>query len=225
MEYQKSVSPFRVKICGVTTADDARLVVAEGADAIGLNFYPESSRFVDQGDAENIVRAIPPEVKKVGVFVNATANHVTQLATRLELDLVQLHGDEPPEFLAELPGLTIIRAFRCRDHRLRQIADYLQRCQQFSPSPPTALLDAFHQTQFGGTGHTLDWSQLQSEIVHLGGVPWVLAGGLAAENVASAITKLHPTGVDTASGVERSPGRKDPTKVRAFVRAALAAYD
>jgi phosphoribosylanthranilate isomerase len=213
-----------VKICGVTCAEDALVVAAAGADAIGLNFYPQSRRYVEPGRAEAIVAELPADLWKVGLFVNATAEQINGICQYLALDLIQLHGDEPPELVAELQGRVIVRAFRCGPAGLGPASDYLERCQTLGSAPDFVLLDAFQPNQYGGTGRTADWGRLQSELARLGGVPWVLAGGLNPENVSEAIRRFRPDGVDTASGVERDAGRKDPQRVREFVRAALAAW-
>jgi phosphoribosylanthranilate isomerase len=218
------MQPWRVKICGVTCAEDALAVAAAGADAIGLNFYPQSRRYVEPGQAASILAAVPAGLWKVGVFVNATAEQIHGISQYLALDLVQLHGDEPPELLTELGTRPIVRAFRCGPAGLAPAAAYLQRCQTLGVLPEFILLDAFHPAQYGGTGRTLDWGSLQSEIARLGDVRWVLAGGLTPDNVADAIRRLRPAGVDTASGVERAGGRKDPQRMHEFVQAALAAW-
>lgn len=217
--------PWRIKVCGVTSAEDASVVAAAGADAIGVNFCRQSPRYVDAQAAAAILAAVPHGLQKVGVFVNAAADEILSCCDQLRLDLIQLHGDEPPELMAQLSGRPIVRAFRCGAEGLTPAVDYLRRCRALDAAPQFVLLDALHPGQYGGTGRTLDWAGLFAEIARLGGLPWVLAGGLNPANVAQAIRQLRPFGVDTASGVESAPGHKDPQRVVEFVRAARAAWE
>jgi phosphoribosylanthranilate isomerase len=215
---------LRIKICGVTSIADALAVSGAGADAIGLNFYPGSSRFVSHSRAAEIAAALPPNTQKIGVFVNSAADEVRQAATRLSLDWVQLHGDEPPEFLARLGGIPVLRAFRLEAVGLAAISSYLAECQELDAMPGMVLLDSFRAGAYGGTGLLLDW-KLAATYHRLKGVPpLVLAGGLVASNVAQAIREVRPAAVDTASGVESSPGRKDHAQAAAFIAAAKAAF-
>jgi phosphoribosylanthranilate isomerase len=215
---------FQVKICGIATVDDAQMVVAAGADAVGLNFYRESRRFLPAELADAIVGELPPHVVKVGVFVNSTADEVRNLANRFRLDMVQLHGDEPPEMLADLKGLNVVRALRCRSS-LSEANNYLERCEVLGQLPDAVLIDAFDPTQYGGTGRTVDWSMFAENRGPLVDLPLVLAGGLTAQNVRQAVEAVMPTAVDTASGVEGSPGRKSREKVETFIRAAREAFE
>jgi len=200
----------KVKICGITSVDDARLAVQYGADAIGLNFYPHSPRYVDLAKAEKIREAVPSGVWCVGVFVNAPRSAVEEIVSCLHLDAIQFHGDEKEEELKGW-GRKVIRAFRLRGGELpSQVlacgADYL-------------LIDAYEESKYGGTGQTLSWDAL-------GDLPrdrLILAGGLTPENVAQAVRAVRPLAVDVASGVETSPGKKDPHKLEAFISHAQAA--
>jgi phosphoribosylanthranilate isomerase len=211
---------FRIKICGITSVEDALAVAAAGADAIGLNFYSESPRFIAQELAQQIVDALPPGIVKVGLFVNAPVAAVRACAQRLDLDLVQLHGEEPPAYLAELSNFRIMRAFGCGEEGLAPCLAYLQACDESDCRPALVLLDGMKPGMRGGTGKraVID----PARIAEVG--DFVLAGGLTPENVAEAIREFRPLAVDTASGVESSPGRKDPAKLTAFVRAARAAW-
>ena len=215
---------FRIKICGVTNELDAAQVSEAGADAVGLNFFSKSKRGIDLETARPIVRVLSPEVQRVGVFVNETADRIRALAAELRLDWVQIHGDEPPSLLAELSGLSVIRAFRIRYNAIEPITRYLQDCQNLNCSPDAILLDAYHPQDYGGTGCVLDWSRLYYNVPQLGGISWVLAGGLTADNVAHAIGDARPNAVDTASGVESSPGTKDGQLVKRFVQQAAEAF-
>ncbi|MGH7140408.1 MAG: phosphoribosylanthranilate isomerase, partial [Pirellulales bacterium] len=216
---------FQVKICGITTAEGALAAFHAGADAIGLNFYPQSRRFLDPRRAATVTDALPNDVAKVGVFVNAPPSEVRQIARDLRLDFVQLHGDEPPETIAELADLAVIRAFRLADDGWKPCREYLNRCERLNAKPQAILIDAFHDGQYGGTGHSPDWSIVRRYREFDIDVPLVLAGGLRPENVAEAIHTAQPDAVDTASGVESAPGTKDSGKVTAFVAAALRAFD
>ncbi|MBL8825469.1 MAG: phosphoribosylanthranilate isomerase [Planctomycetaceae bacterium] len=210
---------FRVKICGVTNCEDAAAVVASGADAIGLNFYPRSPRFIDEERAAEIVRLLPSSICKVGVFVNADPVEVCLAFDRLKLDLIQLHGDEPPGYLTELGGRPTMRAFRGLTSGLSAINDYLSLCLSAVNRPRMILLDAPASAgQYGGTGQVVDWHQAARHVEIATLPPLVLAGGLVPGNVAEAIRTVRPHAVDTASGVESSPGRKDAKVIDAFVK-------
>lgn len=244
---------FRIKICGIMTADDALLAAEAGADAIGLNFYDKSPRFVPADRAAEIVERLREEypaerVRVFGVFVNASLDDI--IWTIRETDLygpekgfgIQLHGDEPPELLRDLhneglgrtgdlfqvlghvPVVPVVRAFRCRGPDLAKEADYLQSCQRLGSLPQALLLDAYSATQYGGTGECVDWAAVRRERSKLHGVPVLLSGGLTPANVAEAIDRARPEGVDVASGVEKAPGQKDAAKVYAFVAAAKKAW-
>jgi phosphoribosylanthranilate isomerase len=217
--------PFRIKICGVTTAGDAVTVAQSGADAIGLNFYPKSKRFFDPSLAVAVAASIPNAVKKVGVFVNSTADEIRTIFEQVSLNAVQLHGDEPAELLCELNGLPTIRALPWTDDGGASIDSFVERCSKLGCLPIALLIDAHHPTEFGGTGMTADWSAIarwkQSRHHDL---PVILAGGLNPGNVAKAIVTAGPDAVDTASGVESSPGRKDAKLIAEFVRISKQAF-
>lgn len=215
---------FTIKICGVTTVEDALAVAAAGADAIGINFYAHSPRFVPLERAQHVAAVIPRGVVRVGLFVNAPAEAICGAFDALGLDLIQLHGDEPPEFLAELGARPVMRAFRVGGEGLKPVAAYLDRCRALGTPPAMALVDAHRAGQYGGTGQIADWDALANERAMLGDVPLVLAGGLTPENVATAIYRVRPAAVDTATGVETEPGRKNPEAVGRFIAAARAAF-
>jgi len=198
----------RVKICGITNVDDALLAADAGADAIGLVFSDKSPRVVTPEAAAAIVRALPPFVQAVGLFVDAALETVNATAEYCRLDIVQLHGDETPEFCSQVTR-RVIKAFRVRDREsLDPIKDY--RVSGY-------LLDAWSPSAHGGTGTTFNW-ELARDAGRFG--PIILAGGLTPDNVASAVRMVDPYGVDVSSGVEAMPGRKDPEKVRAFISRA-----
>ena len=206
-----------VKICGITSAEDARLAVAAGADALGFVFWPMSPRKVDPARAAAIARELPPFVLRVGVFVDTPRAEMARIADAVGLDLLQLHGDEPPEALAGLPR----RAIKAVRVGKGFAADEATR---YAGCAAGLLVDTRMpgETQLpGGTGVPFDWSLVKGLAER---VPFlVLAGGLGPANVAEAVRAVAPHAVDVSSGVETLPGRKDPAKVRAFVEAARAA--
>jgi phosphoribosylanthranilate isomerase len=215
---------FRVKVCGVTSPEDARVVGSSGAEAVGLNFYSQSCRFVDLESARKIVTELPDSVARVGVFVNSPVTEIDEACKLLNLDYVQLHGDETPEFLTTLVDHPIIKALRFNGQDLHVIRSYLDRCEQLGVPIKAVLLDAQVKGSFGGTGKTLNWEGLADWSRILGSVPLILAGGLTPANVGEAIRLVRPTAVDTASGVEQSPGRKDQELVNRFVKKAQNAF-
>jgi len=198
----------RIKICGITNLADGLAAVEAGADALGLNFYEKSPRHISQKTAAEISKQLPPFVMRVGLFVNAPEDLVTRAIGECGLTMLQFHGDEPPEFCVQF-GLMSMKAFRIRD------AESLEELPQFSTD--AYLLDAYSPEARGGTGKKFNWD-LAVEAQKFG-KPIFLAGGLTPENVADAVRKVHPFGVDVSSGVESSPGKKDHTKVRAFIQA------
>jgi phosphoribosylanthranilate isomerase len=216
---------FRVKICGVTNLTDAEAAAAAGADALGLNFFRGSKRFIGDDAARQIVERVPKSVAKVCVFVNHDAREIYGIASGLNLDFVQLHGDEPAELLAELQtSVRIVRAYRVGADGLAPLASYLADCRSLGRMPDAVLLDSQVAGAFGGTGHTVDWSRVARERSSIGDVPVILAGGLTAENVADAIAAVRPDAVDVASGVESRPGVKNADLMRRFILAARDAF-
>jgi len=215
---------FRIKICGITSVEDACAAIHAGADAIGLNFYEKSPRCVEPEMANKIASGIPLSAIPVGLFVNHSAEGIRAICKQVGLHVIQLHGDEPPEFLGQLNrNYDIIRARRVSEKGLEEIKEDLQACSDLSGfCPDTILLDAESPGEYGGTGKTISWTGLSDHHDQLG-VPLILAGGLTPENVAEAIHTVRPHGVDVASGVESSPGVKDRAKMQAFVEAAQTA--
>ena len=200
------MNPVRVKICGIRALEEAEAAVKSGADALGFNFWPKSSRYVELDKAKKIIEMLPSEIASVGVFVNEEPRRVLEIATTLRLRAVQLHGDESPDYCAALGSLRIIKALRVGDgFGLQSIKPY---------SVKSVLLDASHKGSYGGTGKVFDWS-IAIEAKQF--APIILAGGLTIENVADAILQVRPSAVDVCSGVEAEPGRKDIDKLRRFV--------
>jgi phosphoribosylanthranilate isomerase len=204
----------RVKICGITDAGDARGAVDLGAWALGMIFWSSSPRACGPEAAEEISATLRREVELAGVFVNATLDEIASAADRYELSLIQLHGEEGPAYCREVArrtGARVIKAIPVRD------AASVRGLEPFHTD--FHLLDASAPGQRGGTGTTFNWDLAGSR---RGGVPMILSGGLNAENVGDGIKATRPYAVDTASGTESAPGRKDPAKLRAFFRAVEA---
>lgn len=200
---------IRIKICGITNPEDALLATSLGADALGFIFFAKSPRKVAPETAREIIAQLPPFVAAVGVFVDEDAAVVQDLAARVGLDWVQLHGAESPEYCRSL-GRRVIKGFRIRDEdSLPELSPYRDAVQAF-------LLDTYKKGQVGGTGQVFDW-RLAREAKKFGRI--ILAGGLTPDNVAQAIAIAQPEAVDTASGTEAEPGKKDPAKLRAFFAA------
>jgi len=195
---------IRVKICGITTPDDARLAVDLGASAIGMVFWPRSPRAIDVARATEIVAAVPPFVMTVGVFVNQTGE-AEAIARAAGLHAVQLHGDETPESYRDMAVRTIKAIGVTTTAAVEHAAAIPQRT--------TVLLDAHDPIKRGGTGQPIDWS-IADAIARQR--PVILSGGLNAGNVVLALETVRPAAIDVSSGVESAPGRKDPAKLRAF---------
>lgn len=202
---------IKVKICGITSLEDALAAIDAGADALGFVFSPDSPRHVFPEQAASIIRHLPPFVQTVGLFVNEPPETVNAIADQCGLDLVQLHGEETPGYCDNIKR-RVIKAFRVKDiTSLEPIQDYrVSAC----------LLDAWSPAAHGGTGRTFNW-EFAACAAQTGRI--ILAGGLTPDNVAEAIRRVRPYGVDVSSGVESSPGRKDPDKVREFIRKAKEA--
>jgi phosphoribosylanthranilate isomerase len=202
----------KVKICGITHVADGLAAAEAGADMVGLMFYDKSPRHITMPTAKEIAQRLPSFVVKVGVFVNPAEDLVLRGIGECGLSLLQFHGDEPPEFCTKF-GVMSLKGFRVRDAAsLQALAAY---------DTDAWLLDAYSADKLGGTGATFNW-ELALE-AKKSGKPIFLAGGLTPENVAEAVRRVQPFGVDVSSGVESAPGKKDPAKVKAFIAAARAA--
>lgn len=204
----------KIKFCGITSLDDAERAVSAGAWAVGLIFWPDSPRACDPDEAATIARALKRRAEVVGVFVNATLDEVAAMADAAELTMLQLHGDEGPVFCGEAARRTGCRVIKAV--RVRSGAD-IQALEAFHTD--FHLLDSHSPGRRGGTGETFAWELARA---HRGPIPVILSGGLKPENVAAAIAATRPYAVDVASGVELSPGKKDPDKLQAFGEAVRA---
>jgi indole-3-glycerol phosphate synthase/phosphoribosylanthranilate isomerase len=207
-------TPVAVKVCGITTVEDGLAAARLGADAVGFVFWPQSPRWVDRDKARQISRTLPPFVVRVGVFVDATPETIARTAEAVGLDVIQLHGQEAPEDAARLPR-RVIKAVRVGNGFSPEDA------LRYAPHVAGVLLDTKTPAAPGGTGQAFDWRlarEVREKVGFLG-----LAGGLTAENVHLALSAARPDLVDVSSGVESSPGRKDPEKMRGFIEAVRAA--
>lgn len=198
----------RIKICGLTSVEEAVLAANLGADAIGLVFYPQSKRAITVAQAVSIRQALPAFVSAVGLFVNPTQTQVETVLEQMHLDCLQFHGDETPQFCASF-GMPYMKAIRVREG-----LDLDLEMSRFTTSS-AILLDSFDKNSAGGTGTRFDW-QIAARAVRTSERCIVLAGGLDAQSVKAAIGQVHPYAVDVSSGVESAPGRKCPERMQAF---------
>jgi len=203
-----------VKVCGVTSLEDALSAVAAGADALGFNLYPQSPRYLPARAARAIIKALPEGLTTIGVFVNAgPPAEVARVAEEAGFDLVQLHGDESPDYCAEVGCERVVKALR--------VGPDFEADEAASFATGAVLLDAYVKGERGGTGHTFDWGvarRVREVVPRL-----YLAGGLNPSNVAGAVRSVAPFAVDVCSGVESAPGRKDASLMRLFVEAVRRA--
>lgn len=203
------MNPVRVKICGITRPEDALAAAHAGADAVGLVFYGKSKRCVTVAQAREIVRVLPPFVSVAALFVNEDAARIHDILGQVPVDVIQFHGDEDDAFCVQFrrPYLKAVR--------VRNAEDIQTACTQF-PNVRALLFDAYHPSEYGGTGQQFDWTLLPKQLDK----PWVLAGGLTPDNVAEALRISGAEAVDVSGGVEVSGGIKDSAKIAAFVAAA-----
>ena len=210
-----------IKICGIRDVETAERLVDLRINAIGLNFYANSPRYVTPDTAALITASLPNTIAGVGVFVNHPIREVETIAVKCQLDYIQLHGDEPPSYLAELqrrlPALQFVRAWRMGKDRLKGLKLYLDECRNWNCQIAACLVDADVAGVYGGSGKTVPWARLASDYKSTVWPPLILAGGLKPENIAEAISAARPWGVDVASGVESSPAVKDFELVRQFI--------
>ena len=202
----------RVKICGITRPEHAKAAAGAGADAVGLMFYEPSPRYVTPARARAVCAALPPLVSVVGVFVNPEPRDVETAVEGLPVDLLQFHGEESPELCAGA-GKPYVKAVRVRTRD-----DIVEAAARYSDAR-ALLLDAHHDTLWGGTGSPFDWNVVPGDV----GRPIVLAGGLTPENVAGAIRRVRPFAVDVSGGVESAPGEKDAKSMERFMREVASA--
>ena len=205
------MKPIRIKICGITRPEDALAAAEAGADAVGLVFYAKSKRAVTAVQAREIAAVLPPFVSAVALFVNEQPDVIRQILRQVPIDVIQFHGDEDDGFCRQFdrPYLKAVR--------VQSAADIQTACAKF-PNARALLFDAYHPTEYGGTGQSFDWTLLRGNI----GKPWILAGGLTAGNVAEAVKTSGAAAVDVSGGVENAAGVKDALKIKAFAAALKA---
>ena len=197
----------RIKICGITRVEDGLAAARAGADAIGLVFYGKSPRHVEVAQAAQIARALPPFVTTVGLFVDPAAAEVEAVLRQLHLDLLQFHGDEPPEFCGQF-GVPYLKA-----KRVKEGVDLVQYAVRYREAK-ALLLDAYVEGVAGGTGQSFDWGLIPAKLP----LPVILSGGLDPQNVEAAVRQVRPWAVDVSSGVEQAKGIKDAAKIAAFMQ-------
>ncbi len=209
-----TTKPTAVKICGLSTPETLAAAVEAGARYIGFVFYPPSPRNIEIDTAKELTLQIPTGVRAVGLFVNPTDEQLENILGKVGLDMIQLHGDETPTRLSEIKDKTkmpVMKAIRVSDER------DLAQVNEFEATADWLLFDAKSPDEYGGTGHSFEWNILKGRTFSK---PWMLGGGLTAENVAQALSILSPTAVDVSSGVEGEKGVKDIGKIKAFINAA-----
>ena len=193
------------KICGITNLDDANVAVENGASAIGFIFYEKSPRTISINNAKSISKHLPKTIARVGVFVNHEKDFIRLAISEVPLDMIQLHGDETPDFCNQF-DVPILKALRIKNEASLSVMD------QYDVA--VFLLDTFSNDQYGGTGETFDWSVLNRKFK----TPIILSGGLNSENILDAIDAVNPSAVDVNSGVESSPGKKDYNKLKSLFK-------
>lgn len=208
----KRLARTRVKICGITNVEDAQACVVAGADAIGFVFYENSPRCVSIEQAREIANRVAPFINCVGLFVDAEQHYIHSVLKRVAIDTIQFHGREP-EQSCTLYGKPYIKAVR-----MEESTDPVQQQQEYSAAQ-ALLLDTFVSGVPGGTGTGFDWDRIPADL----NKPVILAGGLNEKNVRAAITRVRPYAVDVSGGVEIKPGKKDPDKIKNFIREAMNA--
>lgn len=207
-----NLSRTRVKICGITSAKDAQIAIRFGADALGFIFYEPSKRYIDPIRVAEIVAVLPPFVNTVAVVVDLELEELKRIIRLSGVDYIQFHGSEDPLMCRDV-GLPYLKAVRVKpDTDIAAMADRYEDAKGL-------LLDTFVTDLPGGTGHSFDWSSIPKSM----NMPLFLAGGLNSENVHDALVQVRPYGVDISSGVEKSPGIKDPNKVKRFIASVRAA--
>jgi len=206
--------PVQIKICGITNTTDARACAELGAQLIGLNFYPQSPRYIKPSVGREIVESLPAETEAVGVFVDGNAEEIRETAKNARVRSVQLHGNFPPETARELASeFRVIRVFSTHPRFRPEEASLFPDCD--------VLIDAHHPDLRGGTGQTCDWPAARATLAFARFL--ILSGGLNTQNVGRAIAAVRPHAVDVCSGVERTPGVKDHRTIKDFITAVRAA--
>lgn len=192
---------MKVKICGITNLEDAKLSYDLGANAIGFIFYQKSKRYIEPKEAKEIINQLPVFLQRVGVFVNESSKEINKIAKEIKLNLIQLHGEEPPEVIDDIE-LPVIKAFRVNENFDYSILSKYKNC--------SFLLDTFNENEYGGTGQQFNWRKIPSELK--GKI--ILAGGISENNVGSIYKEINPYAIDVSSSIEIEPGKKDHKKLK-----------
>ena len=192
---------MKVKICGITNLEDAKLSYDLGANAIGFIFYQKSKRYIEPKEAKEIINQLPVFLLRVGVFVNESVKEINKIARDIKLNLIQLHGEEPPEMIDDIE-LPVIKAFRVTENFDYSIVSEYKNC--------SFLLDAYNKNEYGGTGQKFNWRKIPSELK--GKI--ILAGGVSENNVEQIYKDVNPCAVDVSSSIEIKPGKKDHKKLK-----------
>lgn len=200
----------KVKICGITNLDDAMAAAAFGADALGFVFFKKSPRYISPANAKKMIKKLSPFISTVGVFVNEDKNTIKKTVSQAGIDILQLHGDEPPA-ACRFPEHLVIKAIRVKS------IDNLEIISKYKDKVSAFLLDTYTPEGFGGTGQIFNWD-IAAEAKKFGRV--ILAGGLTPENIEKAVRLVHPYAVDVSSGVEAEKGKKDHNKMKLFIERA-----
>ncbi|MDB4786502.1 MAG: phosphoribosylanthranilate isomerase [Planctomycetaceae bacterium] len=210
-----------VKICGIRDVETAEIAVDAGANALGLNFYAPSPRSITAERAAEIVESLPLQVTPIGLFVNHTVTQIEQIMETAGLETLQLHGDETPDFLADItenhPLWNIIWARRVNENDIADVDDDLRECDSLGVKLFACLLDPKVDGAYGGTGETLSWKLVARHYDQTTNPPLILAGGITPDNVAEAVSSVHPWGIDVASGVETEKGVKNADLIHEFI--------
>ncbi|WP_457568714.1 phosphoribosylanthranilate isomerase [Desulfurobacterium sp.] len=207
----------KVKICGITNLEDAMAAIDAGADALGFILFKNSKRCISPLEVRHITRELPPFVTKVGVFVNEDRATVLEILSYANLDYAQLHGNETPAYCEYIGSNRVIKVFRLQDEK------EVNRVREYEKVASAVLLDTFDKNSFGGTGKTFNWN-IALKVKEIVNLPLILSGGLNPENVSTAIESVKPYAVDTCSGVEVHPGKKDSRKVKDFIKIAKCGF-
>ena len=196
---------MKIKTCGITNLDDALLCESEGADALGFIFYKKSKRYIEPELVKNIVKHLSPFTMKVGVFVNDSVDFINKTASELNLNAVQLHGEESPDIIEKI-NLPVIKSFRINNEFNFSILEKY--------SNNSFLFDTYSDSGYGGTGEVFNWKLIPEEIKS----KIILAGGISIDNIADIFTNIKPAAVDLSSSLESEPGKKDKDKVKEFFK-------
>ena len=196
---------MKVKVCGITNIEDAKLSCNLGADAIGLIFYEKSKRYIEPNKAKEILKHLPAFVMRVGVFVNETPEKINKISKEIKLNLIQLHGEESPEVIVKI-DLPVVKAFRVKENFDYSLLKKYKNC--------SFLLDAYNDKEYGGTGKIFNWNKIPAGLKN----KIILSGGVSVNNIEKIIKEISPAAIDVSSSLEIEPGKKDKNKLKQFFK-------